>query len=77
MKKDVYYMIDWLKTQADVVEIDFETSFSKAFVHYERENVYNSVENMRLKIPPDEYQFVAFKLLDTERNREYNKDVEE
>ena len=77
MRKDVYHMIDWLKAHADVEEIDYETSFSKTFRHFEPMNVSNSIANMKLRIPPEEYQFIAFKLLDTERNREYNKDVEE
>lgn len=76
MKKDVYHMIDWLKDKVDVEEIDFETLFSE--FHRRRlvpMNVENSIENMRLNIPPEEYEYRVFKLLDTERNMGYNKDL--
>ena len=51
MRKDVYHMIDWLKAHADVEEIDYETSFSKALRHFEPMNVSNSIANMKLRIP--------------------------
>lgn len=75
MRKDVYHLIDWLKTKADVEEIDFETSFSRIFRQLAPMNVRNSIANMRSNVPPEEYEFLAFKLLDTEKNKEYNKDL--
>lgn len=76
MKKDVYHMIDWLKDKVDVEEIEFET-FRSAFFRrcLVPMNVKNSIENMRLNIPPEEYEYRVFKLLDTERNMGYNKDL--
>lgn len=76
MKKDVYHMIDRLKDKVDVEEIDFET-FRSAFFRRRLVpmNVENSIENMRLNIPPEEYEYRVFKLLDTERNMGYNKDL--
>lgn len=71
-RKDVCHLIDWLKANADVEEIDYESSFFRSFKKYAPINVKNSIANLRSNVPPEEYEFVAFKLLDTERNREYN-----
>ena len=49
-----------------------KSSFFRSFKKYAPINVKNSIANLRSNVPPEEYEFVAFKLLDTERNREYN-----
>jgi hypothetical protein len=61
----------WLKNKYDVEEISL-SEFTSTFIKHMKFNALHAITNKTQQLTPDDFKFVAYKLLDTEKNKFYN-----
>ncbi len=61
----------WLKSKYDVEEISL-SEFTSAFIKHMKFNALHAITNKTLQLRFDTFKFVAYKLLETEKNKSYN-----
>lgn len=69
--KDVSDLCSWLNSHLDIEEFPF-TEFSNSFINQLNFSAVNAITNQKLKLTAEQFQFVSYRLLPTEKNRVYN-----
>ena len=69
--KDVSDLCSWLNGHLDIEEFPF-TEFSNSFINQLNFSAVNAITNQKLKLTAEQFQFVSYRLLPTEKNRAYN-----
>lgn len=72
-RKSFEELQNWIKSRLDIQEIAIQ-EFSKPFIQHLYFNAFHALTNQRLRLNYDDFSFVAYKLLFTERNEAYNED---
>jgi len=73
--KSVEDMQKWLESHLDVEEISL-TEFSDAFIEHLNYNSTNAITNSDLQLTAEDFLFVAYRIMHTEKNKEYNADLQ-
>ena len=69
--KDISDLCSWLIGHLDIEEFPF-TEFSNSFINQLNFSAVNAITNQKLKLTAEQFQFVSYRLLPTEKNRAYN-----
>ena len=69
--KDISDLYNWLNNRLDIEEVPL-TEFSNSFIKQLNFSAANAITNKELKLKTDQFQFVSYRLLPTDKNYVYN-----
>lgn len=69
--KDIVALRSWLNKHLDIEEVPL-TEFSNSFIKQLNFSATNAITNKELKLKAEQFQFVSYRLLPTDKNYVYN-----